>query len=238
MNQSALYISRIDIEGLWHRYNISWNLRPDVNILSGMNGIGKTTILSRTVNRLSEMPLAQGHEPREEDVHIRFAPDEADHIRYDVIRSYAYAAQQSKQLEELTQRYAEGNFRAENKEKFQALVDRLFGYTGKQVDRTAAELRFLQDNDLLPPRKLSSGEKQLLIILLTVLMRDGQPCALFVDEPEASLHIEWQQQLISLIRALNPNAQLILATHSPAIIMDGWMDAVTEMSDITTPAQP
>lgn len=54
-----------------------------------------------------------------------------------------------------------------------------------------------------------------------------------MDEPEISLHIEWQQQLIGLIRKLNPNAQIILSTHSPALIMDGWMDVVTEVNEIT-----
>ena len=39
--------------------------------------------------------------------------------------------------------------------------------------------------------------------------------------------------LIALIRELNPNVQIVLTTHSPAMIMDGWMDAVTEVSDIT-----
>ena len=53
-----------------------------------------------------------------------------------------------------------------------------------------------------------------------------------MDEPEISLHIEWQKQLISLIRELNPNAQIILSTHSPALIMDGWMDCVTEVEDV------
>jgi predicted ATP-dependent endonuclease of OLD family len=55
-----------------------------------------------------------------------------------------------------------------------------------------------------------------------------------MDEPEASLHIEWQQKLIGMIRKLNPNAQIILTTHSPALIMEGWLDYVTEVSDITT----
>lgn len=32
---------------------------------------------------------------------------------------------------------------------------------------------------------------------------------------------------------LNPNVQLILTTHSPAVIMNGWMDKVTEVSEIT-----
>ena len=77
-------------------------------------------------------------------------------------------------------------------------------------------------------------EKQILLILLTVLVQDFEHYVLFMDEPEASLHIEWQQKLISTIRELNPNVQLILTTHSPAVIMEGWLDTVTEVSDIST----
>ena len=80
---------------------------------------------------------------------------------------------------------------------------------------------------------LSSGEKQMLVILLTVLVEDHQPYVLFMDEPEVSLHIEWQKRLIELIVELNPNVQIILTTHSPAVIMSGWLDKVTEVSDIT-----
>jgi predicted ATP-dependent endonuclease of OLD family len=53
-----------------------------------------------------------------------------------------------------------------------------------------------------------------------------------MDEPEVSLHIEWQKRLIDLIVELNPNVQIILTTHSPAVIMNGWLDKVTEVSDI------
>ena len=72
----------------------------------------------------------------------------------------------------------------------------------------------------------------MLAILLTVLVEDNRPYVLFMDEPEVSLHVEWQQRLIDLIRELNPNAQIILTTHSPAVIMNGWMDRVTEVSDV------
>ena len=44
MEQQANYIRRIEIHGLWERFNIGWDLRPDVNILSGINGVGRTTI--------------------------------------------------------------------------------------------------------------------------------------------------------------------------------------------------
>ena len=41
------------------------------------------------------------------------------------------------------------------------------------------------------------------------------------------------KDLIKNILEVNPNVQIILTTHSPAVIMNGWMDKVTEVSDIT-----
>ena len=90
----------------------------------------------------------------------------------------------------------------------------------------------LQREEHLTPYQLSSGEKQMLIILLTVLIEKRQPYTIFMDEPEISLHVEWQQRLISLVRELNPQAQIILTTHSPAVIMNGWADCVTDVEDI------
>ena len=87
------------------------------------------------------------------------------------------------------------------------------------------------------PYQLSSGEKQMLAIMLTVLVQDRQNYVLFMDEPEVSLHVDWQKRLIDLLLELNPNVQIILTTHSPAVVMNGWIDSVTEVSDITDQEQ-
>ena len=99
--------------------------------------------------------------------------------------------------------------------------------------RTENEIRFTQVGETLFPYNLSSGEKQILAILLTVLVEDNLPYVFLMDEPEVSLHVEWQKRLIDLIMELNPNVQVILTTHSPAVIMNGWIDNVTEVTDIT-----
>ena len=122
---------------------------------------------------------------------------------------------------------------SEPKKKFQDLVDDLFADTGKTIVRTANEICLTQIGETLQPYQLSSGEKQMLVILLTVLIEDQKPYVLFMDEPEVSLHVDWQQRLIDIILELNPNVQIILSTHAPAVIMNGWMDNVTEVSDIT-----
>ena len=118
------------------------------------------------------------------------------------------------------------------KKRFQDLIDDLFAATGKKIIRSENEIRFLLLNETLFPYQLSSGEKQILVILLTVLIEDNLPYVLFMDEPEVSLHIDWQKRLVDMILELNPSVQIILTTHSPAVIMNGWLDKVTEVSDI------
>ncbi|GBQ13317.1 hypothetical protein CFR78_14335 [Komagataeibacter rhaeticus] len=38
------------------------------------------------------------------------------------------------------------------------------------------------------------------------------------DEPELSLHIDWQENLVPSLKKINPNSQVIFATHSPDIV--------------------
>ena len=121
---------------------------------------------------------------------------------------------------------------SEPKKKFQDIIDELFRETAKKIVRTENEIRFSQIGETLLPYQLSSGEKQMLVILLTVLVEDKLPYILFMDEPEVSLHVDWQERLISIILEMNPNVQVILTTHSPAVIMNGWMGHVTEVNDI------
>ena len=277
MQKYADYIKQIEIDSLWGgRKHIVWNLDPKVNVLSGINGVGKSTILNKVVRSISTNGDIHNHMLK--GVRIIGEPEDATHVRFDIIRSLDSNISQTLsegegvmretlsalagmgggslldlQLYNLQRKYLDyqvnignriiaelqkGNMDAaqhlsESKKRFQDIVDDLFKDTGKKIIRTENEIRFSQIGETLLPYKLSSGEKQILVILLTVLVEDQQPYVLLMDEPEVSLHIEWQKQLIDLILELNPNVQIILTTHSPAVIMSGWMDKVTEVSDIT-----
>ena len=244
MKKQADYIKRIEIKRLWGRKDISWELRPDVNILSGVNGIGKSTILNRSVNSLSALEggaLSNGSAPL---LHFVFSPEDATQIHFDVIRSFDRPLIHSELLEKM----ADKNVKTELDWQLYQLQRRYLDYQvnignriiecltsgNPEYQMRAAQMSYpkkkFQD---LNPYQLSSGEKQILVILITVLVQDKRHGVLFMDEPEISLHVEWQQRLISLIRELNPNVQIVLTTHSPALVMDGWLDAVTEVSDIT-----
>ncbi len=277
MPKYADYIKRIEIDSLWSgKKHIVWELNRQVNILSGTNGQGKSTILNKVVKGL----IAGGEFPSHmlKGVHLDVVPEDAKWIRYDMIRSLDTNLQQALaegegflrqafsalagvgggslldiQLYNLQRKYLDyqvnignriieklqsGDTEAaqqlsQKKSRFQDIVDDLFRETGKKIIRTENELRFTQIGEVLLPYQLSSGEKQMLIILLTVLVEDNQPYVLFMDEPEVSLHLEWQKRLVDLCVELNPNVQIILTTHSPAIVMNGWVDSVTEVTDIT-----
>ena len=81
-------------------------------------------------------------------------------------------------------------------------------------------------------QSLSSGEKQLLILLTQTLLQEKQPFIYIADEPELSLHIEWQHKIISAIKELNPNVQIIAATHSPEIAGQ-WRMNITNLQNVT-----
>ena len=266
MQKYADYIKRIEIDALWSgKKHIVWELSPKVNILSGINGVGKSTILNKVVKGLT----AGGEFPSHmlKGVRLDVVPEDAKWIRYDVIRSLdspvldldtmahvdtRISSALDFQLYHLQRKYLDyqvnignriiaelqaGNAEAAQqlslkKKRFQDIVDELFEETGKKIVRTENEIRFSQIGEVLMPYQLSSGEKQMLAILLTVLVEDDQPYVLFMDEPEVSLHIEWQKRLIDLCMELNPQVQIILTTHSPAVVMNGWVDNVTEVSDI------
>ena len=276
MQKFADYIRRIEIDSLWSgKKHIVWELDPRVNILSGINGQGKSTILNKVVKGLAQGGEFPSHMLK--GVRLDVVPDDARWIRYDMIRSLdssltqVFADEEAAlrqvlpvirggggslldfQLYHLQRKYLDyqvnignrmiaelqaGNAEtaqqlSQKKTRFQDMLDDLFQATGKRIIRTENEIRFTQIGEMLTPYQLSSGEKQMLVILLTVLVEDDQHYVLFMDEPEVSLHIEWQKRLIDLILELNPHVQIILTTHSPAVVMNGWVDQVTEVSDIT-----
>ena len=264
MQKYADYIKRIEIDSLWSgKKHIIWELNRQVNILSGSNGQGKSTILNKVVKGLA----AGGEFPSHmlKGVKLEVEPEDAKWIRYDMIRSLDSNLQKTLsegdgfirqaltalagvgggslldiQLYNLQRKFLDYQVKIGNriieklqtgdadaaqqlsqkKTRFQDIVDDLFSETGKRIIRTENELRFTQIGEM--------------VILLTVLVEDNQPYVLFMDEPEVSLHIEWQKRLIDLCLELNPNVQIILTTHSPAVVMNGWVDSVTEVSDITS----
>lgn len=65
---------------------------------------------------------------------------------------------------------------------------------------------------------LSSGEKQLFLRALSLKFLEVNNSVVLIDEPEISLHPNWQRKIIDVYESIGKNNQLIIATHSPHII--------------------
>ncbi|EGR0059082.1 AAA family ATPase, partial [Vibrio vulnificus] len=81
----------------------------------------------------------------------------------------------------------------------------------------------------IPLHKLSSGEKNQVSIFFDLIFKAENGTLILIDEPEVSLHISWQRDLLnefSQISRFNHYSQLIVTTHSPDVIGDDWENSV------------
>ena len=113
---------------------------------------------------------------------------------------------------------------------FEEIINELF--TGKELhfDVRNNPRIHLANQTQVPISMLSSGEKQLFIILGEALLQENRPVVFISDEPELSLHVSWQQALFSNVRKLNTACQIISATHSPDIV-GSFQNNVIQMKD-------
>ena len=92
------------------------------------------------------------------------------------------------------------------------LAMRLFRHSGIKLGRT---LSFGEAAGATNSDALSAGEKQMLsFIAYNAFYRDA---VFVIDEPELSLHVDWQRQLFSILMHQQTSNQFVIATHSPFI---------------------
>ena len=103
------------------------------------------------------------------------------------------------------------------RKQFEQTINEMF--TGKELhfdERNVPKIHLSSEE--VDIGVLSSGEKQLFILLGEALLQEGRPVIFISDEPELSLHVNWQNVLFKNIRSLNNSCQIISATHSPDIV--------------------
>lgn len=103
-------------------------------------------------------------------------------------------------------------------ERFKSTIESLFS-KGKKISLQTNQLEVeLLTGEKISAANLSSGEKHLLKILLSTMTAASN--SVLIDEPELSMHIDWQRVFVRTVHALNNSCQLILASHSPEIMAD------------------
>ena len=333
-------LNKIEIIGLWHEYNLTWNLNKDVNILVGGNGAGKTTIFDLVCSTIPPYRMQKNLIRKADKIKLVFDGDytvqcinfrdsflslkeraeddpsyktlleevsedvgerhnsQLDFGIFATLTQFFHKGKQIKptELEDLIQISIVSTFDAplpkkddeslsfkelseerpmshldkklfdcmeqyyigslankieqhvlngnevttefvhdvySQKHLFGKIMNEFFAESGKKIDISKSKPDFeLKSGKHISMYDLSSGEKQILYIMLKVLLQEKQNYIVFMDEPELSLHVDWQEKLIDKTLQLNPNCQLVIATHSPSLLFNGWDSNVVNIEDL------
>jgi predicted ATPase len=86
----------------------------------------------------------------------------------------------------------------------------------------------LTDRHFAPLDVLSSGERQVLTMLFCATHMSPADGIMLIDEPEISLHIDWQRIIVSEIMVQAGDRQIIACTHAPEVVAE-HRDALVEL---------
>lgn len=226
--------------GIWNNQKVQFAAHSDVNIIMGINGSGKTTFLSNLYKSLTEnkkvgedvvyLPSIDNISMRDKRKTATALLQDLEYFIYDMKTGPSLMSLRMSMIDSPEDKQAE--LRSLIVE-FRNAINGLFALTHKRIEIEGSKFSVITENGMLPVGALSSGEMQVLLILLRVFLLNGREAVVLIDEPESSLDIDWQFDLVNLLVRLNPNAQYFITTHSPAIFGDGWGDKVWYMEQIT-----
>lgn len=229
---------------LWGKYDVSIISNEDVNIIVGINGSGKTTLLNEIYklalenledkNQVIYVPSIDNIAMRDKRKASNALTQDLEFYMFDMKTGPSMMYYRMSMIDASAEKQAEMKARIED---FRSVINGLFQETEKHIEIEGNKFNIVSKGQILPIDALSSGEKQILLIMLRVFLLEGKESYVLLDEPENSLDISWQYKLIDTLTKLNPNAQFFITTHSPSIFGAGWGDKIIYMEDVTTPVK-
>ncbi len=107
---------------------------------------------------------------------------------------------------------------------YEYIVNQKLSFKRMHINRKDGIYVETDEGKLLDLNKLSSGEQEILVLFYKLIF-ESDVNIILIDEPEISLHISWQKEILNdfkKIIELNRNIHVIIATHSPQILSDNW----------------
>lgn len=166
--------------------------------------------LERRRSQLREVGLLE----QEEDISIP-VPSEIDATTRNVLSVY---------IEDTKQKLSIFDEMAAKIELLREIVNSRFKYKQMTVSKEGGFVLKAVDGQPVPTTSLSSGEQHTLVVFYELLFRVKRNSMILIDEPELSLHVEWQVKFLPVLQRITELSSLdvIMATHSPDIIGDRW----------------
>ena len=109
---------------------------------------------------------------------------------------------------------------------FTEIVNKKLNYKKVVISNGHGLIVLKEDNSELETSKLSSGEQQIIVLYYELIFGVKDKLMLLIDEPEISLHVAWQRELMQdlhkIINLKNGNLNLLISTHAPQVIDNNW----------------
>lgn len=255
MIENKVNIEYINIIGLFNERDVMIDLKNLVNIFVGVNGCGKTTTL-KILKGIFTDNLLSIYNIDFKELHIKFKNEDVVRIKKeDFFNSDLGKDNGISNLKKLLNKYKtkekvlflsdyrqpEFDFVIEDLEVEKDVEDfikicenflhnktlKTKKYMSKILNSKKIEIEILDKDNLLKDNELSKGEKEILSLFSKLYFKGKKDIILLIDEPENSLSINWQKELIPSIVKSGKCSLIVTMTHSPFIFQNEFFETCT-----------
>lgn len=248
--KNKVNIEYIDIIGFLGKSDVKLDLTNLVNIYVGVNGCGKTSVL-KILKGIFTDNLLSIYNIDFKEIHIKFKNEDIVIIRKeDFFNSESGKDNEVLKLKKLLKKYRtkekvlflsdfrqlESDFIIEDLEKEKDVEEfikicesflynkilKTKKFMSKIFNSKKIEIEVLDKDSLTKIDELSKGEKEILSIFSKLYFKEKKDIILLIDEPENSLSIKWQEELIPSIVKTGKCGLIVAMTHSPFIFKNEY----------------
>ncbi len=210
--------------------------------IAGINGSGKTTLLkdfiystfhNKTIlnNSFIEIEYKENHHNKTQTIDTNFFSDNVSFPKSQNILFYQAGVAENQSAKEIIIQFIDHLIYEQDQKSSEAyfatqeILQSIFPDFNLQIefkgiDKRRQVLFKNERSDNITIDDLSNGEQELITKAFSLYLSDVKDHIILIDEPESSLHPNWQSQIAHIYQqfANKNNNQIILATHSPHIV--------------------
>ncbi|RYZ85596.1 MAG: hypothetical protein EOP04_15615 [Proteobacteria bacterium] len=205
-------------------------MRRGVDGLANILGLPVTEVAAKVGGFLDIPEAASAKIPKGADISEIFEnKDGTKSSIIDAVINWSVNAPDLRRIKRLSDKVEDYNrqvsrLQSEN-DRYVGLLSNFLRESNKEIifnERGYIQINLLRGSEKIPISSLSSGESQIFVILSHLFFNSKakKDNVFIIDEPELSLHVQWQELFVESIISANPHIQYIMATHSPSIILD------------------
>lgn len=248
--ENTLNIEYINIISLFNKRDVIIDLKNLVNIFVGINGCGKTTTL-KILKGIFTDNLKSLSNIEFKEIQVKFKDEEVAILKREELFSWSSENNGISTIKKLLNKYKtkekvlflsnyrqfENHFVIDSVNTIESEVEsyinicQKFLYNKKLImnkdSKGNIDIKILDKDSIIRENDLSDGEKQILSIFSKLYFKEKKDIILLIDDPEISLSINWQKELIPSIVKSEKCSLIVAMTHSPFIFENEFFEKCT-----------